>query len=62
MTLLVVGHVLLLMVYVVGMLMTPPDVFSQTLLAVPMYALFELGLLFSRQVSTNRQQTPESEA
>ncbi|MEN8668764.1 MAG: twin-arginine translocase subunit TatC, partial [Ketobacter sp.] len=34
--------------FVVGMLMTPPDIFSQTLLAVPMYALFELGLLFSR--------------
>ncbi len=34
--------------FVVGMLMTPPDIFSQTLLAIPMYALFELGLLFSR--------------
>lgn len=34
--------------FVVGMLMTPPDIFSQTLLALPMYALFELGLLFSR--------------
>ena len=34
--------------FVAGMLMTPPDVFSQTLLALPMYALFELGLLFSR--------------
>ncbi len=35
-------------VFVVGMLMTPPDVISQTLLALPMWALFELGLLFSR--------------
>lgn len=34
--------------FVVGMLLTPPDVFSQTLLALPMYCLFELGLLFSR--------------
>jgi sec-independent protein translocase protein TatC len=32
--------------FVVGMLLTPPDVFSQTLLAVPMYALFEGALLF----------------
>lgn len=32
--------------FVVGMLLTPPDVFSQTLLAVPMYALFEVALLF----------------
>ncbi|MBS0849898.1 Sec-independent protein translocase subunit TatC [Citrobacter sp. JGM124] len=34
--------------FVVGMLLTPPDVFSQTLLAIPMYCLFEVGILFSR--------------
>lgn len=34
--------------FVVGMLLTPPDVFSQTLLAIPMYCLFEVGVLFSR--------------
>lgn len=34
--------------FIVGMLLTPPDVISQTLLAVPMLILFELGLLFSR--------------
>jgi sec-independent protein translocase protein TatC len=34
--------------FVLGMLLTPPDVISQTLLAVPMLILFELGLLFSR--------------
>jgi sec-independent protein translocase protein TatC len=32
--------------FVVGMFLTPPDVFSQTLLAVPMWLLFEAGLLF----------------
>jgi sec-independent protein translocase protein TatC len=31
--------------FVVGMVLTPPDVFSQTLLALPMYALFEGALL-----------------
>jgi sec-independent protein translocase protein TatC len=30
------------------MLLTPPDVISQTLLAIPMWILFELGLVFSR--------------
>jgi sec-independent protein translocase protein TatC len=30
------------------MFLTPPDAISQTLLAVPMWMLFELGLLFSR--------------
>ncbi len=34
--------------FVIGMLMTPPDIISQTLLAIPMILLFELGLLFSR--------------
>ncbi|WP_455204175.1 twin-arginine translocase subunit TatC [Kaarinaea lacus] len=33
--------------FVVGMLLTPPDVISQTLLALPMWILFELGLLLS---------------
>lgn len=33
-------------VFVVGMLLTPPDVISQILLAVPMWILFELGVLF----------------
>lgn len=34
--------------FVIGMLLTPPDMFSQTLLAVPMCLLFELGLLVAR--------------
>ncbi|MEJ5042749.1 twin-arginine translocase subunit TatC [Pseudomonas sp. B21-036] len=32
--------------FVVGMVLTPPDIFSQTLLAVPMWLLFEVGVLF----------------
>jgi len=34
--------------FVIGMLLTPPDVISQTLLAVPVWLLFELGLLCAR--------------
>jgi sec-independent protein translocase protein TatC len=34
--------------FILGMLLTPPDVLSQTLLAVPMWLLFELGLMLSR--------------
>jgi sec-independent protein translocase protein TatC len=33
--------------FVIGMLLTPPDVISQTLLAIPVWLLFELGLYFS---------------
>jgi sec-independent protein translocase protein TatC len=32
-------------VFVIGMLLTPPDVISQTLLALPMWLLFEVGIL-----------------
>lgn len=34
--------------FIIGMLLTPPDVISQTLLALPMWILFELGLWSSR--------------
>ena len=34
--------------FVVGMFLTPPDVISQTLLAVPVYLLYELGIVMSR--------------
>ena len=34
--------------FVVGMIITPPDVISQILLAVPMWILFELGLFLSK--------------
>lgn len=34
--------------FTVGMLLTPPDIISQTLLAIPMWLLFELGLQISR--------------
>tara|TARA_B110000503_G_C7156283_1_gene417472 strand:+ start:1927 stop:2676 length:750 start_codon:yes stop_codon:yes gene_type:complete len=34
--------------FVLGMLLTPPDIISQTLLAIPMWLLFELGIAFSK--------------
>lgn len=33
--------------FIIGMFLTPPDVISQTLLALPMWALYEIGILFS---------------
>ena len=35
-------------VFVLGMLLTPPDMISQTLLALPVWALFELGVIISK--------------
>jgi sec-independent protein translocase protein TatC len=40
--------------FCVGMLLTPPDVISQTLLALPMWVLFEFGVFFSRFVYRDR--------
>jgi sec-independent protein translocase protein TatC len=37
--------------FVMGMLLTPPDVISQTLLALPMWLLFEVGLVMGRTLS-----------
>lgn len=34
--------------FVIGAVLTPPDILSQTLLAVPMWLLFELGLVLAR--------------
>ena len=42
--------------FVIGMLLTPPDVISQTLLALPMWVLFEGGVIFSRFFVRNREE------
>lgn len=51
--------------FVVGMLLTPPDVISQTLLAVPMWVLFEIGVLigglYSRSSQENSVETDDDE-
>jgi len=45
--------------FVLGMFLTPPDVISQTLLALPMWLLFEIGLLFSRLWVKRRKEEAE---
>ena len=39
--------------FVIGMVLTPPDVLSQILLAVPMWMLYEVGIFFARFVPTH---------
>lgn len=48
--------------FVVGMLLTPPDVISQTILAIPVYLLYELGIIMSRifRVRTDEAATADS--
>jgi sec-independent protein translocase protein TatC len=47
-------------VFVVGMLLTPPDIISQTLLAIPMWILYEFGIvigsIYSRKKEDQKQQ------
>lgn len=47
--------------FVVGMFLTPPDVISQTLLAVPVYLLYELGIIMSRVFSSRTSENEDSE-
>ncbi|HLV18599.1 MAG TPA: twin-arginine translocase subunit TatC, partial [Pseudomonas sp.] len=47
--------------FVVGMVLTPPDVFSQTLLAVPMWLLFEVGLLFGAMIRREKEKAEAAE-
>jgi len=37
--------------FVLGMLLTPPDIISQSLLAIPMWILFEAGVFFGRMIT-----------
>ena len=50
----------LLGVFVVAAVATPPDAISQVTLAIPLYALFELGILLS-WLSRRRKKTQQSE-
>ena len=47
--------------FVVGMFLTPPDVISQTFLAVPVYLLFELGIVMSRIFAIREEEPAEEE-
>jgi len=41
--------------FVIGMLLTPPDIISQTLLAIPMWLLYEIGVVVGAYVLKRRQ-------
>ncbi len=44
--------------FVLGMFLTPPDVISQVMLALPMWLLFEFGLLFGRLFKAQQHDAP----
>jgi sec-independent protein translocase protein TatC len=47
--------------FIIGMFLTPPDAVSQTMLAIPMWLLFEIGLLFSRLFAGKSVDATESQ-
>ncbi|MBV7435337.1 twin-arginine translocase subunit TatC [Cardiobacteriaceae bacterium TAE3-ERU3] len=47
---------IILAAFVIGMILTPPDIISQTLLALPLLVLFELGLFISARLVAKREQ------
>lgn len=47
--------------FVVGMLLTPPDPISQCLMALPMWLLFEIGIVFGRLIKPNASRTTETD-
>lgn len=47
--------------FVVAMLLTPPDPITQVMLALPMWLLFEIGVIFSRMILKMRKQREEEE-
>jgi sec-independent protein translocase protein TatC len=52
------GYVLL-GIFIIAAFLTPPDPVSQTMMALPMYALYEVGLLMSRALVRARPPDPE---
>ena len=48
--------------FIVGAIFTPPDVLSQVMLAVPLWLLYELGLLVARFVAVTKPETSVEES
>jgi len=46
--------------FIFGMLLTPPDIISQALLAIPMWILFEVGVFFGRFIQQEDAETEEN--
>ena len=46
---------IIILAFIVGMLLTPPDVISQIILAITLWFLFELGILISKMLTMSKQ-------
>jgi sec-independent protein translocase protein TatC len=48
-------------IFIVAAFLTPPDAISQSFMAVPMYLLYELGIVFARLTSKRRAAAPATD-
>ena len=53
---------MILAIFIVAALLTPPDAVSQTFMALPMYLLYECGILFAQFAARRRAPEPASSA
>jgi sec-independent protein translocase protein TatC len=51
----------ILVAFIIGAFLTPPDVFSQTALAVPFIILYEVGIVVARLFGKKKAADPEAE-
>jgi sec-independent protein translocase protein TatC len=51
----------LIIVFIIAAILTPPDVLSQTAMAVPMYLLYEGGILFAAILARSSSAVEASE-
>lgn len=49
---------IVIIILVVGAIITPPDVFSQVMVSIPLYGLYELSIVISKRVYKNRKKVP----
>lgn len=47
--------------FIFGMLLTPPDIISQSLLAIPVWILFEVGILAGRMIKPQKDKTDDTD-
>ena len=54
------GYVLL-GIFIVAAFLTPPDPVSQSMMAVPMYTLYEIGILMARLLARGARPPPDED-
>jgi sec-independent protein translocase protein TatC len=54
------GYVLLI-IFIIAAILTPPDAVSQCIMGIPMYLLYEIGIIFARMLLKDRATTQANE-